>query len=91
MKVKLTKERTGPDGILPAGTEISDPHAWRLCLLGLAEPSDDEASAKVTEANAIATRDAEYFAARAKAEREEMLARLEAKFAPATPDDKKGQ
>lgn len=26
----------------PPGTQIDDPHCWRLVLLGVAEPADDE-------------------------------------------------
>lgn len=47
MKCTLKQDRTGPTGLMPAGTVITDPHAYRLCQLGIADPADDECRAKL--------------------------------------------
>jgi hypothetical protein len=53
MKVRLVTEADSTGGKLPPGTEIDHPEAWLHCLPGflnarpIAEPADDEATAKV--------------------------------------------
>lgn len=42
MIVKTTKLTDGPKGIQPIGTEIMHKDAWRLVLMGVAEPVDQE-------------------------------------------------
>lgn len=67
MKVRLTKPQTGTAGPLPAGTEIEHADAYRLIELGVAEPLDEEAKAKMQEIAARAEANQER-AARARAE-----------------------
>lgn len=53
--LKADPETNCPTRIIPVGTEIDDPDAWRLCLPDFekniaAEPVDDEAKATVEKA-----------------------------------------
>lgn len=50
MQVRLLKECSGPDGKHHVGEHITHPESWQLCLLGMAEPIDEEAKLKVQNA-----------------------------------------
>lgn len=49
MIVKTTKPTEGKNGIIPAGTVISAPDAYRLVQVGVADPEDGECVDKLKE------------------------------------------
>jgi hypothetical protein len=54
MRCRLLHDSTGdprpddPEGKLPAGTIVEHPDAWKLVLMGSAEPADEECQEKVS-------------------------------------------
>lgn len=49
MIAKTLRATEGKSGIIPAGTEIVHPDAYKLVLLGVAEPVDKDCRVKLAE------------------------------------------
>lgn len=89
MKVRLTKDQSGTTGPLAAGTEIEHADAYRLIQLGVAEPIDDEAKAKMADIEVERKKNEERAARARKDIAAARRADLVAKHGPGAPENRK--
>jgi len=89
MKIKLTKAQTGAAGPLAVGAEIEHADAYRLIQLGVAEPLDEEAVAKMVELEAQQKLSQERAAQMRQEIAAQRRAELAAKHGPGAPQNRK--
>lgn len=89
MNVRLTKAQTGTAGPLAVGAEIEHADAYRLIQLGVAEPIDDEAKAKMAEIEVQQKANAERVGRMRQEIAAARRAELVAKHGPGAPQNRK--